>query len=30
MATGVSLTQSTLSQLMWPTHRTPYLAQESR
>jgi len=29
MATGVGLRQSTLSQLKWPTRKTPYLAQES-
>jgi len=29
MATGVSLTQISLTQLNWRTPKTPYLAQES-
>jgi len=29
MATGVGLTQISLSQLNWQTSKTPYLAQES-
>jgi len=30
MATGVGMPQITLTQLIWQTLKTPYLAQESR